>query len=221
MRSSLALLLLLSAPAYAIEPFTCRNGHFPTYTEIAPGEIATEAGSVHASNDTRGCPGDSRCLQKGYLVNGDRVLTAHPAEGWVCIYYLGKKSDYTGWVKEEQVKTLPSSKNPPVKDWLGYWETLGKDNIIISEAPDGMLRIEGKAFWFGGKDSLGYDIVHFGEISGTAEPTGNSLTVKDGDDGFSCVAKATLVGSYMVVSDNSYCGGMNVRFNSIYRRGKP
>lgn len=216
------LLILLGLPAasYAIEPYTCRNGAFPTYTEFSPAEIVAATGEqVHARDDGEGCPEQAKCLKKGYLINGDKVLTAHPAEGWVCIYYFGKKSSYTGWVPQTNVKTIPFFQSPEINDWLGKWESIGStDNVIVESAPAGMLKITGRANWYGGKNTYGDDIVHFGGVNGVAAPAGNKLIVKEGDDEYDCVVNFELVGPYLVSTDNSNCGGVNVRFNNIYRR---
>lgn len=115
------ILILLASPItfYAIEPYTCRNGAFPSYTELNLGEIVAGAGErVHARDDSEGCPNQTKCIQKGYLVNGDRVLTAHPADGWVCIYYFGKNTDYTGWVSQRDVRAIPYPKKPALQDRL-------------------------------------------------------------------------------------------------------
>jgi len=33
-----------------------------------------------------------------------------------------------------------------------------------------------------------------------------------------CTVHAQLLGDVLIVADNSECGGMNVRFNGVYRR---
>jgi hypothetical protein len=58
------------------------------------------------------------------------------------------------------------------------------------------------------------DNIHTGVVNGSARPEGNVLVVEDDI----CRATLRLVGDYLVVSDNSDCGGMNVRFDGVYRR---
>ncbi|MCA1633634.1 MAG: hypothetical protein LC802_07935 [Acidobacteria bacterium] len=51
-------------------------------------------------------------------------------------------------------------------------------------------------------------------MNAKARPAGNVLTVEED----SCRVTLRLVGDYLVASDNSECGGMNVRFDGVYRR---
>ena len=219
-RFCLAIFLILPVASYAIEPFNCRNGAFPTYTELGLGEIAAKEGEqVHAREDGEGCPEQEKCLRKGYLVKGDKVVTAHPAEGWICIYYFGNNDDYTGWLPQANVKALPFSTSPNLKEWVGRWEDIvGVNKVIIQPASAGKLKVSGKAFWHGGQNGDGEQIVHYGQVNGLATPVANHLTIKEGDDEFSCVVNFQLLGSYLIATDNGNCGGMNVRFDDVYRR---
>jgi hypothetical protein len=49
-----------------------------------------------------------------------------------------------------------------------------------------------------------------------ARPQGNELILVEED----CRVALKLVGDFLIVSDNSQCGGANVRFNGVYRRGR-
>jgi hypothetical protein len=174
---------------------------------------------VHASYDFEGCPGQAKCVRNAYLINGDKVLAAHPADGWVCIYHWGKRSDYTGWVPQRNLRVIAFPQNPELRDWLGSWESVaGVDKVTIRLAPKGMLKISGKAYWQGGKNTYGEEIVHLGGVRGVTAPIANKLTVREGDGPYGCVVNFELIGTYLVGSDNSICGGMNVRFNGVYRR---
>ncbi|QQA76110.1 hypothetical protein [Pectobacterium parmentieri] len=59
--------------------------------------------------------------------------------------------------------------------------------------------------------------MHFGSISASAKPTGNRLQWSDSSEGFECSGVMQLINGYLIVEDNGQCGGMNVRFNDIYR----
>ncbi len=216
---TLVILTLLTLPAtsYAIEPYTCRNGAFPTYTELNLGEIVAGKGErVHARDDMDGCPDQKKCIQKGYLINGDKVLTAHPSDGWVCIYYFRKKSEYTGWIPQKNVRTTPFPKNPELRSWIGHWEADGgTPEITISLAKKNKLKVSGEAYWQAFVNSL----PHIGLVDGVAAPVGNKLTVKEeGDESIGCVVNFELIGPYLVANDNRLCGGANVSFDAIYRR---
>jgi hypothetical protein len=215
------LLTGLPFASVAVQPYSCRNGAFPSYTDLSLAEIvAGKDDRVHARDDMEGCPEQAKCLQKGYLVSGDKVLTAHPTEGWICIYYPGRKSDYTGWVPLENIKAVPLSATPGLDEWEGLWIFGGADRVSIDPAPTGTLKISGNAKWYGGKDTFGHPIVHFGEVNGEAKPTANKVVVKEGDDEYACVVSFELIGPYLVSTDNGNCGGVNVRFNGVYLRDR-
>jgi len=217
-------LLLFAANVFAeIEPYSCRNGAFPGYENLALGQIVAAKGEkVHARDDGKGCPQADKCRQKGYLINGDRVLVKPAQQGWVCSYYLGKKNDYTGYITQGKVRLVQYAATPAPSAWAGKWRSLGgrfANKIAITTTQNGQLQVEGRAFWYGGKTPDGNsDIVHFGGVSGKAAATGNRLTISEGSDKYSCVAHLRLLGSLLVVNDNGNCGGMNVRFDAVYRK---
>jgi hypothetical protein len=48
-----------------------------------------------------------------------------------------------------------------------------------------------------------------------AAPAGKEITFREGNDAYSCKVDLLRRGPYLVARDNSYCGGMNVRFSGI------
>ncbi|HAT1682450.1 TPA: hypothetical protein I8Y21_006447 [Klebsiella oxytoca] len=226
MQRLLSVLVLFSGAVYAIEPYTCRNGAFPGYEGIKPARIvAGEGEKVHAREDSVGCPEDDRCLRKGYLINGDKVLVTPAVDGWVCTYYFGKKSDYTGWIPESRIQMLPYSGHPEIKRWTGRWRPISiyrgnkaADFINITRTVRNRLQVDGYTYWDGGKNSYGETVIHYGGVSASGKPKGNNLTVKEGDEESACTVRLRLINNLLVVNDNSQCGGMNVRFQSIYQK---
>ncbi len=213
------LLFGLSFSSYALEPYSCRNGHFPTYDAIHLAEIVGNASDkVYARGDWDGCPEQVSCKQKGYLIKGDRVLATKPSDGWVCIYYLGKKSDYVGWVKQTELRDISVPVLAKLEDWFGIWQSIGAINSIqIRPENSGMLKVNGKAKWLGGKNSYGEAIVHFGQVHGVAHPNENRLVITESNEDQSCVLNLNLIDAFLVATDNERCGGMNVRFNGVYK----
>ena len=69
--------------------------------------------------------------------------------------------------------------------------------------------MSGDAVWHG----LGQN-VHTGEFSGKATPAGNRGHYVEGE----CTIDFALIGNFLVLNDNSQCGGVNVRFWGIWRR---
>ena len=207
--SSLVLFLLAGA-ALAIEPFSCRNGGFPRYTDFSLAEIvAGPEEQVHFRSDDRDCPTNEKCVQRAYLINGDSVIVAHPQEGWACVWYFGETRDFVGWMPESNLKTVASPDTRRLEDWVGTWEDVGSTTLKIEPAPDQALKVSGNARWNGANG-----IVHYGSVDATASPTGDQLTVDDSV----CVVNITAVGPYLIATDNNLCGGLNVSFTSVYRR---
>ena len=75
--------------------------------------------------------------------------------------------------------------------------------------------MEGAATWVG----VNPGNVHVGELSGEAAPVANLLKL-GGEDEYDCRATLRLVGTYLLVTDNKQCGGVNVTFDGVYRRKK-
>lgn len=223
MRYIFALIFIsISSTANATEVYECRNGGFPQYEGIQLAEIVAASGEkVHARNDWGGCPDKDGCKQSGYLINGDKVLITPEINAWVCVYYLGKSNDYAGYVPKENINYIPYSLKPKLSNWFGVWKSLGGEyanslNITLDEK--GRLQVNGQAYWYGGQNSFNEDIVHVGQVSACAKPEANKLTIKEGDDEFSCKLNLELLSTFLVVSDNGNCGGMNVRFNAVYQQ---
>ena len=214
------ILFGMSFSSHAVPPYSCRNGHFPTYEGIHLAEIVGNGSEkVYARGDWDGCPEHESCIQKGYLIKGDRVLATNTTDGWVCIYYFGKKRDYVGWVKQHEVKDIITPTTAKTNGWLGKWASIGGiDSIQIRSGNAGMLEINGKAKWLGGKNSSGEEIVHFGQVQGVARPNENRVVISEGDENHSCVLTLNLIDAFLIATDNEKCGGMNVRFNGVYKQ---
>lgn len=214
------LCMLLAPPVQAIEAYSCRNGLFPAFAgQVRQAEVVADSGQrVHFRNDAAGCPEDESCLQKAYLVDGDRLLVGNQADGWACVWYFAEKREFVGWLPARNVssRTAPT---PSTDVWIGRWLPIaGGNSIVISRpSPTGPLFAEGEAIWYGGLNSHGERIVHVGAFAGKAQPSGDLLKIAEGDSDHDCSVTLQYVAGNLVVSDNSHCGGMNVRFDDVYR----
>lgn len=207
-------LICLSASALAVQPYSCRNGFFPSSKIIHYGVISPKYSRVHFRDDAKGCPDANSCIENAYIVTGNAVLVAQREDGWACVSYQSAKRAFTGWVPADAVELLPKA-TPALKNWLGTWQVMGGDDkITIVPGKSGELSVDGKAVWYGGINQFGNRVVHTGVVGGSARPEGNELVV--GDD--VCVAHLRLVYGNLVVYDNHSCGGMNVTFDNVYRR---
>jgi hypothetical protein len=214
---SLLILLALFAPAHALAqesgnpPNFCRNGAFPSdSTEFRTARVVGREGTrAYFHGDEEGCPGP-QCRTKAYVIPGDEVVVSKSFGDWLCAWYQPSKgSETVGWIPAHQLSLNETPKTPPPSAWLGRWEFYRQTLDVKRDARTGLLRVEGEAFWKG----LG-DNIHTGVVNGAARPEGNVLVVEEDI----CRVTLRLVGAYLVVSDNSDCGGMNVRFDGVYRK---
>jgi hypothetical protein len=183
-------------------------------------QLASAVSKTNIRDDWKGCPENSSCISKGYLIPGDEIIVGKQEEGWVCAWYFGKKREFVGWLPLHSIKFVAHNTNPSLQEWIGTWKpnhNWSKIKIKMAKQ-SGYVSVSGNAVWKGGRNTAGYEIVHTGEFDGMAKPKGQSLIIKTDDDKYACVVKMTLVEKYLVISDNGNCGGMNVRFNEVLRR---
>lgn len=214
----LLLLLALCAPAQAQDnaasgnpPNWCRNGAFAADgTDFRVARAVGDKGArIYFHGDEEGCPG-AKCRKAAYVVPGDELLVSRGFGDWMCAWYQPRKgSETVGWIPAHQLSVAGPARIPTPARWVGEWEFGIQSLRIRNDAKKGSLNVEGQALWRG----LG-DNVHTGEVSASARPDGNVLVVEQDI----CRVTLRLVGDYLVVTDNSDCGGMNVRFDGVYRR---
>jgi hypothetical protein len=134
--------------------------------------------------------------------------------GWTCGYVSGNNGAGPAWILTDALRVVPYDDHPPLKAWLGTW-TGGEDRVRIrADSVPGTVLLEGSAEWSGKYTS------HFGDTKGSASPEGNHLHfVENGPD--SCTIEMTLLGRYILASDNQACGGLNARFQGIWKRTSP
>ena len=102
------------------------------------------------------------------------------------------------------------SPQPPNESWAGDWNDSGHNWLYIdASSGKSQLRIAGHARW-----NNNNGVIHFGRVNGESTPGVDHLSVSEG----SCTVYAHVAGRYLVVVDNSNCGGISVRFDGIYRK---
>ena len=218
----LPLVLLLAAPASATESKTCLQGQTPSGRPSALGRVTGKAGEkafFYTSDNFsgNGCPEKGGCQTRAYVIPGNEVLVAQAREGWVCALYAGRKGQTIGWLKTAQVDVLPAG-SPALAAWTGTWRD-GETSLAIAAGHGEQaetLELQGKAFWHGGRKG---ESTHVGSLKGHATPVGDQVVVPDSRDR-ACTVNLTLLGSYLVASDNHQCGGANVTFAGVYTKAK-
>jgi hypothetical protein len=201
----------LTGPALAADEdaLWCRNGAFPSYGDF---HLTHVTGKVAYFLDDNGM--DHGCPEKGPPVcgklsakTGVPVLFNKSHGAYVCA--LDPRNGNGGWVEKAQLGPAePVEQAPSLTAWKGTW-VWGDDSLTL-DVKGGRLAVDGEAFW----PSRDYPTAHEGSVGGDAVPRGNHVVFTDGD----CRLTATLVGSYLAVSDNHNCGGMNVNFDGVYHR---
>lgn len=192
-------------------PNWCRNGHFPALTQdYRLGELTAKAAMVGDGKDT--CPSEdpAKCDVDKVLAAGTPVAVSKPLGEFLCVFDPSDQS--SGWVPSRLVRFAEPQAIKDA-DWTGVW-TDANNRIEIKPAADG-LQVIGTAQWFGLTLDNGEQVVHDGGLDFTAKAEKNRLVLRAPDE-YDCGAELIHLGRFLVVRDNSYCGGANVRFNGVY-----
>lgn len=208
--SALAFICLPSHAEY-IEPFSCRNGYFPSEGKFTQLYTVVGKHQTHFFKDTEGCPESEGCMQKAYVIEGDEVLVNKIEGDWACAWYQGKKRETVGWIVLENLAPA-ADPVPQPNDWLGTWKTPASSITIEQQEQGNGLHVAGDAIWGIGASA------HVGEIDGTLKPEGRYAMTKEGDGKYDCAVEFSRVGRFLIVDDNNNCGGMNVSFDGVYVR---
>jgi hypothetical protein len=173
------------------------------------------AAKMNFRKEAKACPADSTACpwrQKAYLVPGDVAFVGPELRGFRCAYYGTANGDIVaGFLPTDALEVTPDGGNLDAAFLSGTWAHLGLNPITFTSADGKAVHAKGKGIWHGLPG-----VVHSGSFSATAEPKGDSIEFRESDGGLGCEVKIGRRGPYLVVSDNSYCGGMNVRFQGIY-----
>jgi hypothetical protein len=195
----------------------CRAGFFAKESDnfmIGSAKGAKNSKIYFYNDDAADCPDSEKCKAKAYVVPGDQILVSKARGNFGCAWFAPNKGHPTvGWIKMDSFRFLEMVHDASPQAWLGEWKYADNSINFTHNKLAGWLNVTGDALWKG----LG-DNVHIGELDGRAEPKDGILNYSDGDDEFDCKATMRLVGSYLVVSDNLKCGGLNVSFSGVYKR---
>jgi hypothetical protein len=203
-----------------IQAYSCRNGLFPSEQALLQlAKVSDIDKKLYFYDDGVNCPKNvTICKTKMYVVPGDELIINKVSGDWACAWYNGKKSETVGWVKNSSLQYLPAFKPPDISEWVGKWLTYQDGNEIFIRTKGDKLSVEGKAVWLGILLDDGNRVVHLGDLDGEMAPVDAHAKLTEGTDEYACVADFTLLGKYLIVTDNSKCGGMNVRFDGVYTK---
>jgi hypothetical protein len=146
------------------------------------------------------------------VAQGTPVQVYRQHGAWTCGYVSGNNGSGPAWILNTALRIHPYNENPPLAAWVGVWKG-GEDHVRIRlGTKPGTLLLAGTAVWHGNYST------HTGDATGSAVPVGNRLHfVEAGPD--SCTIDLVLLDTYILAEDNNACGGMNVRFQGIWKRG--
>ena len=171
--------------------------------EGALAEVAAPKANSHCANKKNCWPTT--------LSSGDVVLV-YRTEGERSCGYLQRR-DVAGatWLLSRDIQMVRVDPQPPPSAWMGNWAG-GEDRVGIQAGKEaGTLQVKGSAEWPGANDN-----VLFGQVDGSALPAGNHQKIMESAG--CCQVELTLMGKYIVASDNNKCGGMSVRFDGVWKR---
>jgi hypothetical protein len=101
-----------------------------------------------------------------------------------------------------------------MRAWAGVWSN-GTDRLNVTTNADGTLSGQGNAYWPGPPGTNVAPLArHFGGITARAAPVGQRLELNQS----ACQVTAWLLNEVLLVKDNGQCGGVNVRFDGVYKK---
>lgn len=179
------------------------------------------------------CPNTSTaCQEKTYLVPGDEVVIIGTKGDFICASYANPKGRVTdGWLPRSAVTVVQDPPSFDAKDWIGEWQSWPEQTVVIAQADKtGLLSVKGNASWGSfDPERVKRGAVNIGSLEAEMKPEGADLAFGMGENGTlpfdqadeaDCKVQMQRLGSYLLVKDNKYCGGMNVSFTGVYRRVK-
>lgn len=226
----LALLVCAPAPARAGEPGECfgevdlgRPVSLATATERVP--------FVKSAGADKACPSAAPvCREKAYLVAGNTVLVSATEGDFACATYVGAKgATRSGWLPRAALAETPSAAIG-LDDWAGTWMASPEHTIVITRKGAALALAGDATYGALDPDRVRRGAVNVGSFAVEARPQGASLAFTDRDekgvapvyspdDGGACSVRMRLVPPFLVAESNLACGGMNVTFTGLYRRG--
>jgi hypothetical protein len=204
-------------------------------TSLSLGVVRRGAARVHfLKNATEGqhCPGSSpECRETDYVRPGERIIVSAIEGEFLCADHMTSKGlRRSGWLPRAAVTLAPDGEPSRVGDWVGGWTGDPEQTISIGRTSRaGEIRLKGEAS-FGAREARRPDreaIVSTGEIEGRTRPSGSFAAFTMGTDGtlpydqgdeLDCRVRMRRLGPFLLVEDNSRCGGINVSFSGLYVR---
>jgi hypothetical protein len=173
------------------------------------------------------------CQTKAYVMPGDIVLVGEVFDASACAAYVNAKGQVTtGLLPNERLQAPTPRAKTDASAFSGTWTRTEAEIIIKPKGREGVLTFAGNATYGAlDKGRVARGAVNMGEFDFDWAPKANSVDISikgsapvardaKGVDDTDCAVAMVALGPYLVVEDNRNCGGMNVSFTGIYRRGR-
>lgn len=206
---ALPLLVFAANAASAQESATCRAG--PQFADDAPFALAMVIGEEPASfrRDAQRCEGYRQaCDPVAHAFPGETVIISKVLRGLACA--MSPHDEISGWINTRHLALYRIETAPPVEAWVGAWasdhgrqlEFFGRFGELYARGRSGRTS--------GAERSAAPD----GQIDGSVSVAGYGGKYRS----VRCEASFTLLGDFLIASDNGKCGGAANGFSAVYRR---
>lgn len=227
----LALVVALASPASAENTATCSDqpdlGRPLRHARVvAEGPVPF----IKSGEANPACPSLApACRDKAYLVAGNGVIRSGSQEDVTCAIYVGATGQTrSGWLPARALADdAPAAVG--LDDWVGTC-TSGPEQTITIQRKRDRLALSGTAsYGTQDPDRVRRGAINMGCFEAELRPDGPDLAWTDRDTGTvpvfnrddsdACSVRMRLLPPDLVVESNAACGGMNVTFGGVYRRG--
>jgi hypothetical protein len=240
-----ALLLALAVPAVAASQSAPSCTAFvdmtapPAALGLAKVTGADPDGRLHFSADSnsgRPCL-EARCNTRAYLTSGDELVTAGHNGPFVCAWFKPKGRQVHfgtfGWVRANALTPVSFPTAPPQAAWGGKWvrdRELGLETSLTIHAVGPRLSVKGSTLFAHSREDIARGAVNEGEVDDVIDvrgvmagllvpgPGGRPQSLREEDYKYECKIGMALLGDWLIVADNSACGGLNATFSGVCRR---
>lgn len=161
------------------------------------------------------CHASCAGMPRAYAYPGNLVAVGQASSGFVCAHYAdgSPQNESHGWLPARQVRVEdPKRVAVPLAAWNGVWHAMQQAATITLSSDNGGLDLVGDAVYPNSNEPRAV-----GHIEAHARPIGSTVIFTTED----CQVSLLMVGHLLAVTDNEFCGGMNVRFADFYRLAPP
>ena len=223
------VLPLASAHAQQCTEFTDRKNFAElNVAQVKPGQARVPFLKEDCTSTKAGA-----CQSKAFVMPGDVVVVGQVFDAAACAVFVNAKGQVTtGLLPNDRLQASTPRPKTDASALVGTWARTEAEIVVKPKGRGGVLSFVGNATYGAlDKGRVARGAVNMGEFDFDWQPKANSLDISingskplardaKGVDDTDCAVAMIALGPYLVVEDNRNCGGMNVSFTGIYRRGR-